>query len=113
MRRVFCMAQASLHATRIARSACDPRRHQPRPFLAAYRIKVKRALFNEIATSGYGAPDGRLPLRIDQTNVPLAGSMSGSARAVPVSVVVAALLLTGCNANQAINPSGAGGPLRE
>jgi hypothetical protein len=32
-----------------------------RPFLAAHRIKVKHALFNEIATSGYGARDGRLP----------------------------------------------------
>jgi hypothetical protein len=52
-------------------------------FLAAHRIKVKRALFNQIATPGDGARDGRLPLRIDQTNVPLAGSNeSGSARAV-------------------------------
>src|ERR1700729_451995 len=53
-------------------------------FLTANRIKMKRALFNEIATSGDGARDGRLPLRIDQTNVPPAGSNgSGSARAVP------------------------------
>ena len=43
-------------------------------FLAARRIKVKRALFNEIATSGDGARDGRRLLRIDQTNVPSAGS---------------------------------------
>ena len=43
---------------------------------------------------------------MDQTNVPLAGSNeSGSARAVCVSVAVAALVVTGCNANQAINPS--------
>jgi hypothetical protein len=40
-------------------------------WLAAFRIKVKRALFNEIATSGYGARDGLL-LRINQTNVSLA-----------------------------------------
>jgi hypothetical protein len=70
-----------------------------RPFLAAHRIKVKRALFNEIATPGDGACDGRLPLRIDQTNVPLAGSNeSGSVRAVLLCVVVAALVLAGCNA---------------
>jgi hypothetical protein len=55
-----------------------------RVFLTAFRIKAKRPLFNEIATSGDGARDGRLLLRIDQTNVPLAGSNElGSARAVP------------------------------
>ena len=47
-------------------------------------LGVKRALFNETATPGDGARDGRLLLCIDQTNVQLAGSNeSGSARAVP------------------------------
>ena len=67
------------------RTQSEPARHRPpRVFLAAQRIKVKGALFNEIATPGDGARDGRLLLRMDQTNVPLAGSNeSGSARAVP------------------------------
>ena len=65
-----------------------------------------RALFNEIATPGDGARDGRLLLRIDQTNG-WAAPMSWKAPVrFCVSVVVAALLLTGCNANLAINPSG-------
>jgi hypothetical protein len=41
--------------------------------LAAFRIKVKRALFNVIATLGDGARENvRLFLRMDETNVPLA-----------------------------------------
>jgi hypothetical protein len=56
--------------------------------------KVKRALFNEIATPGDGACDGRLPLRIDQTNVQLARLCRGGS-ACPHRL----------HANQAINPS--------
>ena len=56
---------------------------------------------------GDGARFGGLLLRIDQTNVPLAGSNKvGKPPCGSVfSVTVAVLVLTGCNANQAINPS--------
>ena len=61
--------------------------------LVAHRIKVKRAVFNEIATPGDGAHDGRLLLRTDQTNG-WAAPMSWKApdAVLHVSVVVAALL---------------------
>jgi hypothetical protein len=49
-----------------------------------------------------GEPDGRLLLCIDQTNVPMSWEAPVRFR---VSVVVAALLLTGCNANQEVNLS--------
>jgi hypothetical protein len=57
-----------------------------------------------IAAPGDGARDGRFFLRIDQANVPPAGSdQLGSARTVPRLCVAAALVLTGCNANQEAN----------
>jgi hypothetical protein len=73
----------------------EPARHRPpRVFLAAQRIKVKGALFNEIATQA--------------TERVMADFSCASTKRTShwrVSVVVAALVLTGCNANQAINPS--------
>jgi hypothetical protein len=45
-------------------------------------------------------------LRIDQTNVPLAGSNElGRPLRLRVAVVVASLILAGCNANQEVNLS--------
>jgi hypothetical protein len=69
--------------------------------MALFRIKVKDALFNEIATPGDGARDGRTK-RTSHWPAPMSREAPVRFR---VSVVVAALALTGCNANQAINPS--------
>jgi len=74
-------------------------------FLAAYRIKVERALFNEIATLATERVMADFSCaatkRTFQWPAPVSWETPLRFR---VSVVVAALVLTGCNANQAINP---------
>ena len=50
--------------------------------------------------------DGRLLLRVDQTNVHWPAPMSSEAPLrFRVSVVIAAVVLTGCNANRAVSLS--------
>jgi hypothetical protein len=77
----------------------------PRQFLTANRIKMKHALFNEI----------HLCTERVMADFACASIKRASPRPAPmcreapvrfrVCVVVAALVLAGCNANQAINPS--------
>jgi hypothetical protein len=85
----------------------EPARHRPpRVFLAAQRIKVKGALFNEIATQATERvmADFSCAWTKRTSHWPAPMSQEAPVR-FRVSVVVAALILTGCNANQAINPS--------
>ena len=75
--------------------------------LTAHRIKVKRALFNEIATPGDGARDGQLPCASTKRTSHWPAPMRWEAPVrFRVILAVAAFALAGCNANQAINPSG-------
>jgi hypothetical protein len=83
---------------------------EPRPFLTAPRIKVERALFKEIATLATERVMAdfscALTKRMSHWSAPMSWEVPVRFR---VSVVVAALVLTGCNANQAINVTGQSG----
>jgi hypothetical protein len=75
-------------------------------FLAAHRIKAKRALFNEIATPATERVMAGFPCASTKRTFHWRCQLSRGAPArFCISVVVAALLLTVCNANQAVNPS--------
>jgi hypothetical protein len=81
--------------------------YYPSEASAAHRIKVKPALFNEIATQATERVMADFPCASTKRTSHWRAPMSREAPVrFCVSVVVSALLLTGCNANHAINPSG-------